>query len=430
MVSALITKLLYDISVLYLLPETYLVGMTYNVSFSNDKAILGWIVYILMIFLFCRKNLKNEGNLNLCMYILWFLYYIPMNSAYAINDMNLMFLLLTTIYWGVLVFFSETKFTIGKRKIYENNVKSLPMRDVFDNKIATILFIGIDILCIIYVFQYNGFSLTLNIQNVYDARASFVGTTTIFESILFNFGGNIIIPISMIYGFDRKNYLLFVLGVFGQLGIFSVAMQKGNLLVILIIILVIILKKWNLLEKVKSLVAVGIPLFFLVCFIENWICGSNALFMLFIRRLFYIPAWLNSIYYQFFSENKLLLFSQDVFLVERLGFARYDKSVLDLINQQFFGGYMASPNTGMFAEAFMHLGIIGILVFPIIWISFLRHIFKYTLYYERNIQIFFVIYMALTVTNLPCTSGIFCVTFLFFIPFTMVIVHFVINLKK
>lgn len=424
---SLITKILYDLSVIYILPETYMFGLTYGVCFSAEKAVVGWIVYLLMISVFCKKNLNNYGNLNICIYILWFTYYTPLNSAYALNDLNIGFLLLSSVFWLVLVVISETKFTIGDKKLYNDETQISNIDIVFNSTIASILFIILDVFCIIYVFQYNGFNLSLNLINIYDARASYVGTTTIFESILFNFGGNVIIPISMIYGFNNKKFHLFVIGLFAQLGIFSVAMQKGNLLIILVVILVIILKKFCLLEKVKRLITIAVPGLIISCFIEKYLIGSNVLFMLFVRRILYIPAWLNGLYYRFFCENKLLLFSQDVFLVERLGLNRYDSSVLKLINNKFFSGYMPSPNTGMFAEGFMHLGMAGAFVFPVIWIAFLKWIFKSTLYYEKNIQVFFIIHMALSVTNLPCTSGIFCVTYLFFIPFTFIISHFALK---
>ncbi len=63
-------------------------------------------------------------------------------------------------------------------------------------------------------------------------------------------------------------------------------------------------------------------------------------------------------------------FTQDVFFVQNIlsrFFERpYPTNSTGVIRAYFFDGLIPSPNTGMFAEAYGQMGILGVVVFPLI----------------------------------------------------------------
>lgn len=428
-VMIIVYKLLYDIVVLQCLPNIYMHELTYDKNYSATGAILGWVAFLAVIFITQKSIILMDSSnpVKLCILFLFYMYYIPLNSAFYMNDLTFGFLIITSIYW--IIFVSLPNIQFGGHKIYQINMQedNFKQGEVFDTAVVYAVLIIINLACIFYTIKYNGFRLSLNIWNVYDVRASFSGTTSIFESVLFNFGGSLMVGISMIFALDRKRYVLFTTGLLAQLGIFSIAGQKGQLFSVLIVVGAYVLKKWNLLRKIHIIIPFGLLIMHVIALCEKIIFHTTYIFTLFIRRLFYIPAWINGLYYDFFSQHKLLLFSQDVFLINRLGINRYSESVLQIINKNYFGGYVESPNTGLFAEAFMHFGYVGVIAFPFITIYIISKVFKYSSCYSQSVQFLILVEITLSLINLPVTSGIFCVTYLPLIPVTYALIRLRIN---
>lgn len=413
-------KIIFDWLVLKCMPKNYMYSLTYDINYNVETMVIAWGVFLLvLIFTFYYKVKKHNDSISLLLIVLFYLYYIPMNSISYLQNRSLGFLILSSIFWCCLVFISEVKLSFNGKKL-QSDIQVDTGRLV-NSKAFYLICVAMDVACILYVYKYNGLKLTLDIINVYDARASYVGTTSIFESILENFGGGFLITLSMYLGLKYRKYFLFIVGLFAQVALFSAARQKGTLLIIGIVIAIFLLDKLKGLKMFKPIVPFGIFALCLVALIEYLVVGSNLIFTLFIRRLMFIPAWLNSLYYDFFQTHKLLLFSQDVFLVERLGVNVYDDSILSMINNTYFSGYMASPNTGLFAEAYMHFGIVGTVVFPIMDIVLLRLLFGCMNHYDEGIRLLVVLEVAIMAVNLPLTSGIFSVTFYFIIPITYLI---------
>lgn len=81
----------------------------------------------------------------------------------------------------------------------------------------------------------------------------------------------------------------------------------------------------------------------------------------------YMPTWLNTMYYDFFSKHTPVFLTDEVFLVKHLFPHVYNEGVLTLIGDNYFEGLVVSPNNGMFAEGYMQFGIPGVLLYPIIY---------------------------------------------------------------
>lgn len=428
-----LVKLLYDVSIYNCLPQIYFYGIEYGKVFNFNKILPGWVVFFVINLISVHYLVhKRNDNISILLLILYYFYYIPVSSAFYINDLPYLYLIFTAIYWSALVFLASKTFVFGINHHRNSESNLLQIRDsvLMKSKLFYVVCFTVDIACIVYTYLYNGFSLTLNITDIYDARAEFVGSTNVVTSFLFNFGGSLLIGISMYYGLKYRKYMLTIIGFFSQLGIYSIARQKSNLLIIGIVFLIYVVEKINLLHRIKELIAwgavglVGIPL------LEYFIFRTTALFTLLPRRMLYYPAWLSGLYYRFFCENKVLLLTQDAFLVRRLGINRYNESVLKLINNAYFKGFVSSPNTGLFGEAYMHFGVAGVFLFPIIDIFLLKWLMKYVDRYDKGLQIYIVYEISMALINIPITSGMFWITYMMIIPMTFIISKFYIGKFK
>lgn len=83
---------------------------------------------------------------------------------------------------------------------------------------------------------------------------------------------------------------------------------------------------------------------------------------MFIRRLFFVPAYLTYKYHEFFSDNQFVYWSSS-FLKPFIVYP-YDLSTGEIIGQYL--GSMANANNNFFATGFMHAGYAGLYIYCVV----------------------------------------------------------------
>lgn len=418
---SIICKLAYDYLIFSALPSKYIYGISYGLNFSLYNCIISWIIFL---FISCYTYViteKNDGMLPILLRVLFYLYYIPVNSSNYLNNTPIKYVILSSCYWIILVMFSGINIKINSslyQKIQAENNKKI----VVDNRklycICLLLCVG----CIIYGYQYNGLNLTLDFTDIYDVRAQFVGSTNTIQSILFHFGGSLFVPIAILFSLQNKNFILLAISIISELAIFSIARQKSNLFIIVLAFAFYYFKKSSLIKNIKKYIPLVFSSAFALTILQIKALNSYSLFMMFIRRLMYYPAWLNTIYFDYFDNHKLLLWTQEVFLINHFKIGRYKESVLSLINNAYFNGLIPSPNSGLFSEAYMHFGIIGALFYPMFVIIILKIIFSFLQGYSYEIQLFIVFQITMSVISSPISGGVFVLKYILFI-FTTILMQ-------
>ena len=121
--------------------------------------------------------------------------------------------------------------------------------------------------------------------------------------------------------------------------------------------------------------------------VEFYNNGESLIFNIVIRRMFYLPSYICSQYYDFFSQNEKLWLRQDAFFVQnifqRISERPYPYGATKVISEKVYEGCIPSPNTGMIAEPYAQFGILGIFIFPFI----IYFIFKYLYHYSSVLGI-------------------------------------------
>ncbi|HEI4071828.1 TPA: O30 family O-antigen polymerase, partial [Escherichia coli] len=98
----------------------------------------------------------------------------------------------------------------------------------------------------------------------------------------------------------------------------------------------------------------------------------NILESLFIRRLLFIPALLNTYYFDFF-DNKFVYYSSS-YLSSIIDYP-YDRPIPEVIGLNYFNSDEMSANNGYISDGFANAGSIGIFI-NIVLASILLKIFK------------------------------------------------------
>lgn len=412
-IIALIIKYMYmGITYAMLNNQLYTATTSYGIDFTIEKELLGSVVFLL-ITIYWNMLRRSDTFLDTFLTVLFYVSYIPINSAFSLNNAPVDFFVLTTLYYIAVLIFTKLIGLVleNKAPIKEEKITSEMIDCSRNNAYLVICCVVVCILLIVHKISYNGleWGLSMNADQVYTNRAEYRAYTNEISgtfiayiiSLIRNLAGAVI-PFFIMYSLVNKKCYGVFLGVLTAFSMYAIANQKTDLLIIAVVVGVFVCFRLNALPKFDILLQVGLLLGIGLCFVESW-KGSDKLYTLIVRRQMYLPAKLNVDYFDFFSTNEKILWRQDTFLIEKLFTPVYSSTTLDLINQEYYGGYIPSPNTGLFAEAYMHFGVIGILIYPVLiaaTVNFMSRTYKR---YGEAICVLMGSMFALSIINIPIT---------------------------
>ena len=295
--------------------------------------------------------------------------------------------------------------------------------DLLNRRVVRVVLFSICLLCIAYKISYNGFSFSLNIfgDSVYTTRESYVETMNTLDStaigyivtLIMNLAGYTV-PFYLYLAIRKKDYFAGFVSIIALLSIFSVNSSKSAMLFVFIVFAIGFLEKNNLLSKFSKYFEVCIFCVLILSLFTYLIFKRYDFYFLILRREMFLPAWLDTKYYMLFENAPKLVWSQGTFLLQKLIPSIYSTGYLQMINNNYFGGYVPSPNTGLFADAYMNFGIIGIIIYPLL-ISFVLNksegIYRK---YGLGIMTVMAVKLAIHLTNVPLLRTDFILSYFLF----------------
>lgn len=115
---------------------------------------------------------------------------------------------------------------------------------------------------------------------------------------------------------------------------------------------------------------------------------------LFVRRVFYVPALLTYDYFSFFESNAHVFWSNSIF--SRFLDYPYHLSLTALVGE--YNGTNAAANNGFISSGYAHAGLLGVLVYSIVFAVFLRCVDIYS----KDLPVWF----ALAIMVVPYRSAL------------------------
>lgn len=418
-------KILYVFLTVYLLDGLWYTGYgSYGIDFVLLKELLGTVVFLFMALFF--TSMQSKGTfIDSLMTMLFVLYYIPLNSAFSINNTDFLFFLKSNIYYFLILLCVRWFIKTPKNKATDTSLeKNDLIYKVFDPAFVRVMCVSVCVFCIVYKIMYNGFSFSLSLSSddIYSTRGEFQTSLDAMSGSLFSYVFSIvrnladmIIPLYLYYSITQKKFFGFVLSTLSLLSMFSVKSSKTSLIFVLVVLVIVVLRKTKFIKKFSTLFTVGILALLLVCLFETLLFDSSKIYMLLIRRVLYYPAWLNSLYVDFFSQNAKVMWTQDTFLLQMVFSPQYPQGILSTISNYFYNGQIPSPNTGMFAEAYMHWGELGIAIYPMILTALMVFSNKVFSKYGEPISILVAVKLVLKLTNVPLVRTDFMLSYVLFV---------------
>ncbi|MEG1836449.1 MAG: hypothetical protein RRZ70_02655 [Synergistaceae bacterium] len=330
------------------------VGYTLNIDYF--KIVFGWLIYI-SIFRVIKTNVDNV--ITLFAYTFFALSIAPSVTLYQFYDKCQLWMLMIQVFALLLIYlFSRIRF-----------FKNTSIKQVSSYSFSVSIFVMLYLLIFfIYSLCKHGlpsFEL-LSLYSIYQVRA--IAKISLLESCIMNITCKIIIPIVIVFSCKEHKYLKMLIGIFIQLYIYSVTGFKTFLFIPFVLLGAFGLRG----QEIKKVIFMGLSVSLCFASLFTFITGDYMLYALIGNRAVFLPAIIKCAYFDYFSKNEFVYFTQNT-IAKILGIqSNYSVSVPNLIGEKYFGDFNMWTNTGFIADAYSNMGIIGVLVISILMALILR----------------------------------------------------------
>lgn len=318
-------------------------------------SVTSWTVLLLTfpaIFeLFRKKTVSSQIIL-----LLYFLSFIPSVVLLKYSANYPEFVLLISVYWLLFLYIGASDYTI------KCNVKHT------QSPFWTYLILLTIGAVIIYVsYKFTGFRIQMSLVDVYDIRfeSREYNIPIIFDYILASSGT--IMSLSLLYLLTKKKYHTVLIIIFLFVINFGIGGHKSVIFMLFVAIV-------GYLFYNKDRIVYLPPFFLFLVILCLFIPVFSALFAF---RVLLLPASIHYAYYEFFNVRELDYMREGI--LSRFGFnTPYTDGIMYLIGEHTTGNIEIAANNGLFSDAYMNFGYVGIIVYPVILVIFLRIVDKFT----------------------------------------------------
>jgi len=210
------------------------------------------------------------------------------------------------------------------------------------------------------IYFFNGRLFSLDFELIYDLREDIYSNLPIAFVFLFFMITKVIIPILIVLFLRIKSYVGLFATLLLSIMYFGLTQQKA-ILFYPFVVLIIYFFGHQLSDFFKFTYIIACLVFIAFLFPDEWRYFYEYGL---VRRTFFIPAWTNLLYYDFFQNNDFL-FWRDSKISFGLFSNPYKKSIPYLIGDSI-GANDGHVNTGWLGSGYMHAGYLGILVYGFI----------------------------------------------------------------
>ncbi len=295
------------------------------------------------------------------MMFFYLLAFVPMTSFWACKRQEMDFMITCLIFW--FLFFIAMRFIKGidLTRYIEYNPKWIDIIVVIMSLV--ILFIS---------GYYTHFRIHLSLADVYDLRheARDYNIPKILNYIWI--ASKNVLPLALIYYLDNKRKLMVCIVIFICLLNFSIAGLKTTLFNMFICIALYYCGK----KEMSKLLPYAFILLVTIVIVEYLNTDFSYISVLLLRRGFYIPNLLDQFYFDYIVNSSPLYFQTP----------KVDISFI--IGDYYFNNEEMRANNGLFSDAMVNLGYLGVIIFPLLYAYLFKTCERSFKYANRNQSLF------------------------------------------
>ena len=341
MFATILLRLMLELSYyFYVVPIHSYNGFLFQ--FDSSKYIESWVLYILLIQIFPKK-LKMPSDLLIA--ILLFTFVAPLLVFYGLSGSQREHIYI--ILFGVVLVF------IFSRGRY----LKLPVISGTKNMVPAFLWFFLIAVTVEYIRRGGLQNLSFDFLKVYEFRQSSIEK---FGQGIFGYltqwGSKVVGPMLFAISLLKRDYARALFIAIILVFWFGMSSHKATVFFPLAVFLI-----WSIFRSSKVITIIPLGISLLIGFsLAFYLLFDETIFAsLFIRRLLFLPAQLTFVYYEYFSQNQFVYWSNSI----TAGYIQYPYK---LVPPELIGNYMGSgdyANAGFLATGYMHAGILGILLY-------------------------------------------------------------------
>jgi len=378
--SLLLCKIVLDLSYYFVISKIWAYSR-FELNFNGIKLLESFLL-LSIIFTLMPKSSKKLSNIIVWLLIL--LSYVPMLTLFAFMNQPRSYMYAVTGFWMLVFLLSGIP-----------RVSILSLKETQSNTICYFLFTCISIIVLFLIYRYLGFSFNFDLTKVYDIRSQYVELKIPLAGYLFKWLGHIINPVFFAIFIKKKKWILAVFIIILQLFIFSSTGSKTYLFALIFTLSLMFMVTQ---KNPFFWIGVGLAVIILIGILSYVLFDDFLITSLFARRTLLVPAQLSFFYYDFFSKNSYTFFSQHrIFRI----FSKYPfhLSPPHLIAEVYFNRPQMGANNGIYADAYMNLGFIGLIFWAILLTIILQFIDSIAKEKDMRITISAVAMTTISLTN-------------------------------
>ncbi len=254
------------------------------------------------------------------------------------------------------------------------------------------LVVALALILIIPIVARYKFALNFNVlkfQDIYDVRAKANEGISAIVGYSYSWMVKVILPVLVVLSIVKKRKILSLFGLIILLYLFMVQAQKSVFFSIIVVLVFYSFKDYY--KKIAIFVA-SIFIVFVLTHLVTVFMGNIMPESVVVRRVFFVPALLNTFYLDFFRENYLYL-SHSIF---SMWFDYpYNLSPECVIGENYYLHSAAThANNGFISDGFMNFGYVGTIVYATLIVALFK-IFDTMRISSRYFGVFFIMIFTL-----------------------------------
>lgn len=217
--------------------------------------------------------------------------------------------------------------------------------------------------------------LNFDLSRVYDFRSDASSNLPDVYGYISPLIGKVVVPIGFVLALIQRKFVMAFLLTCCSVLIFGLTAHKSTLFAPLLIFLVYSVSER---KRIPLKLNAAILLLLSIALLDFWMYEryGDGIFgwvgNLVMRRSFLVPGHINYMYYDFFSQNNFVLFSNSRFSLGMMEY-EYPLDVAHLIGSIYHNDEKLSANAGWLGSGYMQAGFVGLLIYALI----IAVIFKY-----------------------------------------------------
>ncbi|WP_375752249.1 O-antigen polymerase [Vibrio sp. HN007] len=276
---------------------------------------------------------------------------IPMFVLFSVGKGNVWFVSFLSLCFVYIVFLSRVK------------IRNVKVKKLNENKMLWLL-LTFSMLIIFVIVAMGGYRyINFDITKVYQYRAVAANNLPNIFGYINPWVSKIIIPICLVIAIRNKQYFFAIISILFSVSMFALTHHKSILIMpfFVLVMYIILSVKENI--RILQIGMLSLILFPLITYNLNVFGELSNLFNSFVlRRVFFVPANLNLEYYNFFSNNQFMYWSDSRITFNLLD-SPYSMSIPYLIAYNQFGEVDMAANTGWIGAGYANAGYVGMILY-------------------------------------------------------------------